>query len=199
MKKDEKKNRILKKAEEMFLSYGYSKVSMDDLATKLGMSKKTLYAYFRSKEELMNEVVVSYSNDILKINDKIFNDGSLNYEEKVIKIFANAATRLSAISPFFIEDLNRTAPGVWNNIVNLKSEATKARYNDIIKMGVSSGLVKKDINIALAVLLFSAAIESFFNPMFLKQIPVDLHKMIPNSASDVYEELVKIILHGIIK
>ena len=51
------KDRILTRAEEMFLKSGYSKVTMDEIASNLGMSKKTLYKYFSSKEELVKEII----------------------------------------------------------------------------------------------------------------------------------------------
>ena len=51
------KERILVKAEELFLQYGIRSVSMDDIANSLGMSKKTLYQYYADKDELVDAVV----------------------------------------------------------------------------------------------------------------------------------------------
>ena len=53
----EPKERILNKAEELFLQYGIRSVSMDDIANNVGMSKKTLYQYFADKDELVDAVV----------------------------------------------------------------------------------------------------------------------------------------------
>ncbi|MFZ1857244.1 MAG: TetR/AcrR family transcriptional regulator, partial [Chitinophagaceae bacterium] len=53
----EPKERILLKAEELFMQYGIRSVSMDDIANNLGMSKKTLYQYFADKDELVEAVV----------------------------------------------------------------------------------------------------------------------------------------------
>src|SRR5512135_2513770 len=49
----EVKERIQKKAHEMFLRYGIRSVSMDDIATQLGISKKTIYQFFSEKDELV--------------------------------------------------------------------------------------------------------------------------------------------------
>jgi AcrR family transcriptional regulator len=51
------KQRILVKAEELFMQYGIRSVSMDDIANSLGMSKKTLYQYYADKDELVDAVV----------------------------------------------------------------------------------------------------------------------------------------------
>lgn len=53
----EPKQRILIKAEELFMKFGIRSVSMDDIANQLGMSKKTLYQYFADKDELVMGVV----------------------------------------------------------------------------------------------------------------------------------------------
>ena len=55
--KMEIKERIQSKAHELFLQYGIRSVSMDDIATQLGMSKKTLYQYFTDKDEMVDAVL----------------------------------------------------------------------------------------------------------------------------------------------
>ena len=44
------KNKILETAAEMFLSYGFKSVTMDDIAQKMGISKKTIYSHFQNKK-----------------------------------------------------------------------------------------------------------------------------------------------------
>jgi AcrR family transcriptional regulator len=53
----EPKERILIKAEELFMQFGIRSVSMDDIANNLGMSKKTLYQYYADKDELVDAVI----------------------------------------------------------------------------------------------------------------------------------------------
>ena len=53
----EVKERILIKADELFMQYGIRSISMDDIATQLGMSKKTIYQFFVDKDELVDAVV----------------------------------------------------------------------------------------------------------------------------------------------
>jgi TetR/AcrR family transcriptional regulator, cholesterol catabolism regulator len=60
----EAKERILIKAEELFMQYGIRSVSMDDIANNLGMSKKTLYQYYADKDELVDAVVDGHIKEI---------------------------------------------------------------------------------------------------------------------------------------
>jgi len=47
--------RILEHSMEKFKSVGFIKISMDEIASDLKMSKKTIYKYFHSKEELVEK------------------------------------------------------------------------------------------------------------------------------------------------
>ena len=50
------KNKILEKSKELFLNLGFKSVTMDEIATSLGVSKKTIYKYFKNKTELVDAV-----------------------------------------------------------------------------------------------------------------------------------------------
>jgi AcrR family transcriptional regulator len=51
------KKRIMHAAGQKFIQYGFSKVTMEEIAEELGMSKKTLYQHFESKNELLKDLV----------------------------------------------------------------------------------------------------------------------------------------------
>ena len=51
---------ILNKATELFLDLGFKSVTMDDIATEMGISKKTIYTHFKNKS-----VLVKASTEIL--------------------------------------------------------------------------------------------------------------------------------------
>ncbi len=199
MNKIDNKKRVINLATELFTAYGYSKISMDDLANKLGMSKKTLYNYFDSKEKLLNEIVEDYMQDIISNEDIILNDNSISYPDKVAKIFTLVATKLSAINPYFIEDISKNAPTVWNTIQQYKSEAAFRRFSKLLDEGVKNGFIKKEINKTIAVVLYASAIETIFNPAFTRQIPKEMAQDLPYSASAIFEGVVKIIFEGIIR
>lgn len=52
-----KEESILKSAKKLFSKYGFKKVSMDEIAKDAGVTKKTVYSYFSSKEELLNTII----------------------------------------------------------------------------------------------------------------------------------------------
>jgi TetR/AcrR family transcriptional regulator, cholesterol catabolism regulator len=54
---DDKKIEIIEKATQVFLKYGIKSVTMDDMARELVMSKKTIYQYFKDKNELVEQII----------------------------------------------------------------------------------------------------------------------------------------------
>lgn len=58
------KDKILLTASELFLNYGFKSVTMDDIADKLGISKKTIYLHFENKTKLVEATTMSLFNQI---------------------------------------------------------------------------------------------------------------------------------------
>jgi AcrR family transcriptional regulator len=58
------KEKIINKAAELFLTYGFKSITMDDLANKLGISKKTIYQHFENKTKLVEATTMSLFNQI---------------------------------------------------------------------------------------------------------------------------------------
>ena len=69
-----KKDDIIQSAKELFTTYGYKKVSMDEIAQKAQVTKKTIYAYFKDKDELFKYFVLEEINNmknIIEQNEKL--------------------------------------------------------------------------------------------------------------------------------
>lgn len=58
------RNDAVRVAREMFLASGVDNISMDDIATALGVSKPTVYEHFASKQQLLDEVFAAATKDV---------------------------------------------------------------------------------------------------------------------------------------
>ncbi len=198
MTTNETKNRILKKAYNLFTKYGYSRVSMDHLSSQVGISKKTLYNHFKSKEELLLMAINQYRNELNRDIENVVNDENTDFLRKVKKIFAIAATKLSAIDSNLIQDVYKNAPNAWKVIREVKQEAAFLRFNKLLEEGIEKGYVRKDVKKTLAVILYASTIDAVVNPEFRTNIPDEMQKELPFSTSDVFQGLAKIIFEGIL-
>lgn len=77
-----KKDDVIESAKELFTLYGYKKVSMDEIAKKAGVTKKTIYSYFKDKEELFLYFVYEEIQNTKKIYEEI-DKSDAPYFEKV--------------------------------------------------------------------------------------------------------------------
>ncbi|MCC9135957.1 TetR/AcrR family transcriptional regulator [Pontibacter silvestris] len=192
------RDRIVQQAQQMFFTQGYSKILMTELARQLGMSKKTLYQHFKSKEELLCVVIREYNAEIQEMAAGIMKEEMLSYPEKISKIFTLAGIRMLEISPSFVEDVKRNAPVAWELMQKLKAESAFLRFSVLLDEGVRDGCIRNDINQPLTVLLYACALEKMFDPDFVRQIPEELLQELPDSPAAVFEGITKVLFNGIL-
>ncbi len=77
-----KREQIIEAARELFHQFGFKKVSMDEIATKAGVTKKTIYMYFKSKEELLKYFIEEEINNMKKLVKEV-EDKNLDFFETV--------------------------------------------------------------------------------------------------------------------
>ncbi|SMY31860.1 HTH-type transcriptional regulator YjdC [Photobacterium malacitanum] len=86
-KQQEKRLNIINKTINLCAQYGFHGTSMDSITTATGVSKATIYKYFTSKENLINEALVMFSERALNHLSIIFSDPSLTLEQKLSERF----------------------------------------------------------------------------------------------------------------
>ena len=138
------KETILQKAGEIFLRYGFKSVTMDDIANELGISKKTIYKYFKNKVELVDEATEYTHNlmhsEVLKIYDMGYNAIKENFEvNKVFKGFMQN----SDDSPIY--QLQKYYPETYKRIMSQEFCMFKDCLSNNIEKGINEGLFRPDI------------------------------------------------------
>ena len=83
----ERRQEFLDAASELFYSKGYEETSVNDILKKIDLSKGTFYHYFKSKEELLDELVAHLTKDILSIVEGFIDDPALDAIAKLNKIY----------------------------------------------------------------------------------------------------------------
>src|SRR5215216_2673808 len=100
----EPKERILMKAEELFMQYGIRSVSMDDIANSLGMSKKTLYQYFVDKDELVEGVVDGHIM-VIQADCTACHEEAKDAVHEIFITMERIIEQLSNMNPMVVNDL----------------------------------------------------------------------------------------------
>ncbi len=186
---NEIKERILTKAEEMFLQFGYSKVTMEEIAANLGISKKTLYKFFSGKENLVRDIVENMRCDIDNYVEELWNDSSLDFVKRLKKLMDFIAKQSSKLRGPLLADLQKNIPEVWDEINKYRKQNTMKKMSLLINEGVEKGAFRKDIDQQVMLLMYVNAIQGIINPETLSQLPY--------TGNQVFEIIIKIMFEGI--
>jgi AcrR family transcriptional regulator len=159
------KQKILIFASEKFMREGFYKTSMDSLATELQMSKKTIYKYFSSKNELVETVVKSFMTQVKQKIDSVIKeeDNSLIRALHLFEIMIEVTTKFS---DKWIKDIRIHLPELWKTIDEFRTKRAYAVLGSIIQQGQKEGIIiEKPAD--LIIHLYVTAMRSIVNPDFL--------------------------------
>ena len=140
------KEKIISKSEELFFSLGFKSVTMDDIANAMGISKKTIYAHFSNKTELVEVVTFSVLDHISEGIDKI-NATSINPIEELydIKMFVINYLKSVKVSPQ--HQLKKYYPRIYERLQIKQFEKMHSSFENSLKMGMNTGLFRPDIDV----------------------------------------------------
>lgn len=139
------KEKILSKASDLFLNLGFKSVTMDDIATEMGISKKTIYSHFSTKLKL---VQASTFYIMEKINNGICDicSGEHNPIEELyyIKSLVMEQLKNEKSSPQY--QLQKYYPRIFKQIREKQFESINKCILDNLERGINQGFYRKDIN-----------------------------------------------------
>ena len=69
--KDEKRRLILEKSRELFITSGYYETKVEDITKALGISKGSFYTYFKTKEEILKEILEMLTAEYVELLEKV--------------------------------------------------------------------------------------------------------------------------------
>ncbi|WP_372631035.1 TetR/AcrR family transcriptional regulator [Cohnella sp.] len=85
-KPEERKSEILDAAERLFMTKGYSRATINDILSEVGIAKGTFYYHFQSKEEVMDAIVMRYIESGVEAAKAVAADPALSAHEKMFRI-----------------------------------------------------------------------------------------------------------------
>jgi len=141
-------DRILNKARELMFQTGVKHVTMDDLATQLGISKKTIYQYFKDKDALVSSVV---ENDLAK-HALICNQSMQIADNAVHEIFLLMTVLqelFSSMNPLTLFEIEKYYPLAFEKIKNHKDDFIFSMISANLEKGIAEGLYRKDVDVTI--------------------------------------------------
>ena len=140
------KEKILNKANELFLTYGFKSVTMDDIAEKLAISKKTIYAFYKKKDELVRACVLDVFHQVSEGIDLICAINKNPIEELFeIKDFVLNHLKSEKSSPLF--QLKKYYPKFFHELQHKQFEVMNECVQENLHRGIKEGLFRKEMDL----------------------------------------------------
>ena len=160
----EVRQRILAHAAARFLASGFRRLTMDQLASELGVSKKTLYSHFPSKQELLSAAIHLQLDGLEARLEKVFGAGDLPFPARLDLLLHAVGAQFSAIRYPLVDDLYRHAPRVWQEIDEFRKTVVFSRLEKLLRQGVREGYVRGDLEPRLTAFIITQIAQAVFNP-----------------------------------
>lgn len=186
---EEKALFIVEKIGQLYQQYGIKSVTMDDVAKHLGISKKTLYEYFKDKEELVRNVIFleyekldGFFSGIAKQN--------LNAIEELLEVYKLIFNMFRNYNPSMEYDIRKYYPDLYNQVKQIRRMRMFETVYRNLKKGKSEGFYRQDLNSKIIAKLHVLRVENMFeNELFtVEEI----------TSFKVFHEIFLYHIHGIL-
>lgn len=181
------RERIIQAATELIKQYGLRGFTLDDITGELSMSKKTLYKYFASKNELISEIV-QRAAEIEKQRVLQEMDRCTTWLEKLNAIFF--VYSYPAIPLRILNELQRYFPAEQETILEIRRFREQIAMT-VLKEGIAQGDIRDDIDPAIMLLTFTKTVLSPMEDQFLNAKDITINQLL--------EQMKKLLFYGILK
>jgi AcrR family transcriptional regulator len=187
-RRDSARQRIVEAARVHFFSHGFRSVTMDDLAQELGISKKTLYAHFPGKFDLLEAVLADKFADVEATLNEVTRAHPHDFPAALRDLLAGTQRELNEIKPPFVRDMRQKAPDVFKLVERRRAALIQRYIGRFFVAGQRAGMVRKDVPAKLMIEILLAVVQFIINPPKMEELG-----MMPKEG---YAGILKIILEG---
>lgn len=181
-----KKEEVITAARDLFKIYGYKKVSMDEIAKKSNVTKKTIYTYFKDKDELIKYFLYEELNNMKNIVQKIEKE-NIAFDLKIHKIISSLLEyrKEEKLLQYFSEEAKKLPLSVANECITILNKTIIEEIKRLLEKAIKEGNVK-ECNTDLASFLIY---KIYVAIMFEWDKPID--------KEEVTDSLIKFLKHGL--
>ena len=187
---DSTAQRIVASARRHFFAHGFRSVTMDDLAAELGMSKKTLYASFPSKLDLLRAVLLDKFSSVEADLERVMSSASTDVRTILHQLLTVMQRHTEEIQPPFVRDIRRETPAMFQLVQSRRRELILRYFGQLFEDGRRAGIIRKDISAQLMIEMLIGVTEAIMNPPKMTELGL--------SPSTGYMSIMTVIFEGLL-
>ncbi|TDW99927.1 TetR family transcriptional regulator [Dinghuibacter silviterrae] len=182
------KERIQEKATELFMRFGVKSITMDEIASQLGVSKKTIYQYFADKEELVQSMIDRKLQASREECMRVVGSGENAIHEEFLNQ-DNFLEHLRTLNPVAIHDMEKFHPEAFKKVNCHRHTFMRGIVEKNLQKGIAEGLYRPEIRIDI---LSRARVDAIH-----LNLHADFYSEVSFSLADLQQELFIHYLYGI--
>jgi AcrR family transcriptional regulator len=187
---EEISRRVLDTACEQYMRLGFSAVTTDETARAAGVSKKTLYQHFPSKDDLLRNVVRETTQKHNTAIRSICHDETCSIGKRLKRMMNYLSGLFGEMSPAVVHDIQRSAPHVWAEVEKSRQKSIQEDFGALLKEGRERGDFRKDVDPRIFMMIYSETIRNVINPQAFAQLGVPPQR--------VFETVYKVLFEGML-
>ncbi len=159
---DQRFDLMLEQIKGLFFEFGIKNLNMDEISHKLGISKKTLYRFVKSKEDLITRLF-EYDQAKWLESMKLLGSQQDNAIEKLFKVSLMVYEEMKRFNPMILFELRKYYEQLYNEF-NAKRLAIISQSMTInLKRGIAEGLYREDLNNEAVVAIYMSYLVEIHN------------------------------------
>ncbi len=188
MNKKDKEAELLITVTELFMKYGIKSLTMDDISSHLGISKKTLYQYVSDKKDLVRKAIeLAVNEDQCLLKDIAIKEE--NAIDEVLAINERISQKLQSVQPAVMYDLQKHYPEAWKVMEDHKKCFVYDMIIENINTGIAQGVYRENVNPEI--------IASVYVNMINKIFDFDMFPSHKYNFSTLHKEIARYHIRGI--
>lgn len=153
----ELREKILQTSHELFVKRGIKRVTMDEIALTLGVSKRTIYEQFSDKKTLVKEDAAHFSEMMKSNTDSLIEDAD-NVIQGIMAVLRFIQGMMMVVTPNYFMDMRRYYPEAFEQITKYREMRKLSVTNMLVKRGMKEGFFRADLNVEMVGIFINSVV-----------------------------------------
>jgi len=171
----------------LFQQRGYHAVTMDELASQLGISKKTLYTVITSKEALLKRLVMARLAEAESHTAAIIRREDRSAYDRLSDLIRYALLQFQQVQPLLLHDIHRHMPGLWAEIEATRDRLIQERFGAVLRQGMERGELRTDLDPSQVNIILFHSLRGVVTGTWQTTDPLDFAALLETTLSLLYE------------
>ena len=166
----EQQEKWLQRVEELFFRLGIKSLTMDDVARELGISKKTLYAFVESKDDLVGKVMDRHIMQQCAI-DQVVHAEATDAIDEMVRTIRQLMAELNQMKPNLVHELQKYHREVWDKVNEFQQSYILNLARQNLEWGRRDELYRNDFDLETTARFYIAGVMSIFDEAYFPKPP----------------------------